>query len=141
VGFGGGYARGGFAHQLGWSYGRYTRRLITFSLDGKAEMPALPPPYFPQPIVDPNFVIDDALVLDGVNEYWKCFNCHGDEMLGGGMAPDFRGSPIPLGAAAFASVVRNGIKNQMGMPAFPEITDAQLEALRHFIRKRAKETF
>ena len=26
------------------------------------------------------------------------------------------------------------------MPAFPDITDEELEALQHFIRKRAKET-
>jgi quinohemoprotein ethanol dehydrogenase len=141
VGFGGGYARGGLeAHKLGWSYRMHTRRLITFSLDGNAEMPALPPRFYPRPIVDPNFEINEELALQGEQLYWSCFNCHGDNMFGGGMAPDLRASAVPMDKAAFTSIVRDGANIQMGMPSYPEITVEQLEALRHFIRKRAIET-
>jgi quinohemoprotein ethanol dehydrogenase len=140
VGFGGGYSRGGPAASLGWSYRTHTRRLIVFSLDGQAELPALPPPHYPKPIVDPQFEIDEAVALQGADLYWSCFNCHGDGMYGGGMAPDLRASPIPLGKAVFAEVVRDGSKKDRGMPAFPAMTDEELEALRHFIRLRARQT-
>ncbi|PHN02526.1 PQQ-dependent dehydrogenase, methanol/ethanol family [Flavilitoribacter nigricans] len=141
VGFGGGYARGGWeAYKLGWAYRQHTRRLLAFSLDGTAEVPALAPPYFPKPIVDAEFVIEEAKALQGATEYWKCFNCHGSDMYAGGMAPDLRASSVPLNQETFASVVRDGSLNLNGMPAFPEITDEQLEALRHFIRHRAKQT-
>jgi quinohemoprotein ethanol dehydrogenase len=53
------------------------------------------------------------------------------------MAPDLRASAVPLDKAAFASVVRDGQRTQMGMPAFPDLTEEQLEGLRHFIRRRA----
>jgi len=73
--------------------------------------------------------------------YWGCFNCHGGGMFGGGMSPDLRASAIALDKAAFASVVRDGSKINMGMPSYPDISDQELEALQHFIRLRAKETF
>ncbi|HBK71921.1 MAG TPA: hypothetical protein DDZ39_09750 [Flavobacteriaceae bacterium] len=141
VGFGGGYARGGLdAYNFGWSYRTHTRRLITFSLDGNADMPALPPRHFPKPIVPEDFVINEKKAAEGMNEYWKCFICHGDNMFSGGMAPDLRASPIAMNKEAFAIVVKDGAKNAMGMPSFPDMTDEQLENLMHFIRKRAKET-
>lgn len=61
-------------------------------------------------------------------------------MWSGGMAPDLKASAVPLDKAAFASVVRDGQRTQMGMPAFPQLTEEQLEGLRHFIRMRAHET-
>lgn len=143
VGFGGAYA--GFssleAHQLGWAYKMHMRRLITFSLNGTVELPKLPPPYIPKPIVDANFIIDDTLAKQGADWFnTKCFNCHGYGMYSGGMAPDLRASPIPLDANAFKMVVKEGLKNEMGMPSFPDITDDELETLRHYIRKRGEET-
>jgi quinohemoprotein ethanol dehydrogenase len=141
VGFGGGYARGGFdVYKLGWAYRMQTRRLITFSLDGNADMPAMSPPFYPEPIIDPNFKIDNELARQGSRLYGLCFNCHGGGMYAGGMSPDLRASPIPLDKEAFAMIVRDGFSNDMGMPAYPEATDEHLEALRHFIRKRATET-
>ena len=53
------------------------------------------------------------------------------------MAPDLRASVIPLDFATFASVVRDGAKANLGMPARPEFTDEQLKALQHFIRREA----
>ncbi len=53
------------------------------------------------------------------------------------MAPDLRASGTVLSAAAFARVVRDG-RNSQGMPAYPELTDQQLTALRHYIREQAE---
>ena len=61
-------------------------------------------------------------------------------MLAAGMAPDLRASRIVLDNAAFAAVVRAGSNIAAGMPARPDITNEELEALQHYIRKRARET-
>jgi quinohemoprotein ethanol dehydrogenase len=141
VGWGGGYARGGLdAHKLGWSYKIHTRRLVTFSLEGNIELPKLPAPFFPKPIVPSDFTIDEELAAKGAAIYGSCSSCHGGGMFGGGMAPDLRASAISLQKTSFAAVVKEGIFTERGMPKFPDITDEQLDALMHFIRKRAKET-
>ena len=148
VGWGGGSAGLGAlfstdefsARHLGWDYGKHMRRLVTFSLEGTADMPALPPPYFPQPIEAADFDIDPALAQQGTMEFGACLGCHGLDALAAGMAPDLRASPIPLNSEGFAAVVRDGALVARGMPGTPEITDAQLQALQHYIRQRARET-
>lgn len=125
---------------LGWDYGKHMRRLVTFSLDGTADMPAQPPPYFPQPIAAPEFEIDPALAEQGALEFGTCLGCHGLDVIAAGMAPDLRASPIPLNLQSFAAVVRDGALVGGGMPGDPGITDAQLEALQHYIRQRARDT-
>ena len=148
VGFGGGAAGIGSlfgseefsARHLGWDYGKHMRRLVTFSLEGTADMPALPPPYFPEPIEGPDFEIDPALAQQGAMEFGACMACHGFNALASGMAPDLRASPIPLHKESFAAVVRDGTLVARGMPGTPGMTDAQLQALQHYIRQRARET-
>ena len=147
VGWGGGAAGLGalFATEkdsgrhLGWDYGKHMRRLVSFSLDGAAAMPPLPPPFFPQPI-EADFAIDPILAQQGAMEFGACFGCHGLDAMASGMAPDLRASQIALNDESFAAVVRDGTNVARGMPAFPDITDAQLEALQHYIRQRAKAT-
>ena len=125
---------------LGWDYGKHMRRLVTFSLDGKADMPAQPPPHFPQPIEAPGFEIDAALAEQGAAEFGPCLACHGLDAIAAGMAPDLRASPIPLDSKSFATVVRDGALVARGMPGTPAITDAQLESLQHYIRQRARDS-
>jgi quinohemoprotein ethanol dehydrogenase len=61
-------------------------------------------------------------------------------MIAGGAAPDLRTSPIPLDAAAFRSVVHDGVLMERGMGAFGNLSDDELDGLRHYIRQRARET-
>jgi quinohemoprotein ethanol dehydrogenase len=139
VGWGGGYAGlGGLeAAGLGWAYGEQTRRLITFSLEGTADMPPLAPPRVPQPIAAPEFIVDFELAEKGEALYGKCSACHGPETYSGGMAPDLRASAIPLNEAAFEQIVKEGGSVTMGMPKFSELSEDDLLALRHYIRHRA----
>jgi quinohemoprotein ethanol dehydrogenase len=60
-------------------------------------------------------------------------------VVAGGIAPDLRSSPVPLSHEAFAHVVRDGALRELGMPAFQELTDEQLDSLRHFIRQKARD--
>ena len=140
VGWGGGYAgiAGEAASDLGWAYGKHNRRLITFSLGGTMELPPLPEPHLVKPLQVPDlFEVNDQLAAGGAMVYGLCQSCHGWGMYAGGMAPDLRESQVPLEQKAFTAVVRDGLLSPKGMPSFPDISDGQLEALMHHIRKRA----
>jgi quinohemoprotein ethanol dehydrogenase len=142
VGFGGAFSGfgTGSAKTMGWAYGKHMRRLITFSLEGDVVVPEQAPPFYAEPLAAPDFEIDQALANEGAQLYNKCFGCHGVGVYASAMAPDLRASQIPLSQASFASVVREGSLNANGMPRFADLSDKELDALRHFIRKRARET-
>ena len=144
VGWGGIYAGvgGKDAYDMGWAYGVHTRRLITFSLEGKVNMPTLPPPFFPQPLIVQEFVVDQALVSKGADQYYTraCNRCHGSSGISGGMAPDLRASPICIDKNVFASVVKEGSRVNRGMPQYEDITEEELTALMHFIRNCASSS-
>ena len=143
VGYGGGYAGRILpgAEDLGWAYGAHTRRLLTFSLKGSAELPSQPPPYHPEPILEAGFEPDPTLVNEGAGLYIQhaCYGCHGIDGIAGGMAPDLRASAIPLSEmeALFTAIVRGGERVSRGMPGFPNLTDKEMMALRHYIRSIA----
>jgi quinohemoprotein ethanol dehydrogenase len=67
------------------------------------------------------------------------FFCHGAAAVAGGAAPDLRHSAAILGTESFASIVRDGALLANGMPRFEELTAAQLEDLRTYLRSRARE--
>ena len=143
VGFGGGYAAALFdgPDRLGWSYGRHVRRLVTFALNGEAAPPPQPAPHFPQPIFEADFKVDESLAATG-EKLWlskTCYACHGAVGVAGGMAPDLLASAVPLSemTPVFTSIVRDGTRLARGMPGFPDITDEEMQALRHFIRRQA----
>jgi quinohemoprotein ethanol dehydrogenase len=144
VGFGGGYSAlgGQDVADLGWSYRAQTRRLITFSLDGSADLPAQPPPHVPQPI-EADFQVGAELAEAGRLLFERdriegtCWYCHGRGSVSGGAAPDLRASPAVLDAEVFDRIVRGGALTHAGMPAYAEFTDTELESLRHYVRQQA----
>lgn len=129
---------GSLSAQHGWIGRGHPRRLLTFALDGKARLPAAPPPARPTPVDDPDFIIDAAKARRGAALYGKCVICHGVGAVAGGYIPDLRASAVPLSPAAFEHIVRGGALLERGMPAFDELGDDDLEALRHFLRERAR---
>jgi quinohemoprotein ethanol dehydrogenase len=137
VGYGGGYTMG-FTPGLpdeGWAYGVHTRRLVTFALDGDTPLPAQPPPYIPEPLVVPDFDVDEALVRRGARLYGTyCGICHGGGAVANAMASDLRASGLSLDFTAFAEVVREGALVHRAMPPFAAFEDEDLEAMRHYIR-------
>ena len=123
----------------GWAYGVHRRRLVAFSLDGTATLPAQPPPVVPVPFPSTDFAIDaDAARRGGAVFVTRCRWCHGTDAVTAGMTPDLRASAVPLSASAFAEVVRDGSRRSRGMPRFEEFTDQRLEDLRHYIRQQAE---
>lgn len=74
----------------------------------------------------------------GKHLYSACVICHGTAAVAGGYAPDLRASPVSLSPEAFKAIVQGGALESRGMPGFEEYTDAELDALRHYIRDRAR---
>ena len=91
------------------------------------------------PLEAPQFHLDPAKAAAGAHEYPRCVLCHGMGVVAGGIAPDLRASPVVLSAEAFAHIVRDGGLVPRGMPQFPELSPAQLDDLRHFIRQSARD--
>jgi quinohemoprotein ethanol dehydrogenase len=138
VGFGGGMAGlgGPLSAALGWGYGVHRRYLVAFSLDGKAALPPEPPPTFATPL-KADFTVDEQLARAGAAVFGRCGSCHGPGVVAGGMAPDLRGSSAVISADSFTRIVRGGARATRGMPAYPDITDRELTALQHYIRRQA----
>jgi quinohemoprotein ethanol dehydrogenase len=128
--------------QFGWQARVHAKRLLTFSIDGKAKLPASAPPTTAVPLDDPQFKIDAALAEKGKNLFIGklCSMCHGFAAIAGGGAPDLRASPITLSPMAFAQVVQGGILQIRGMPRYAELSDADLNSLIHYLRARARES-
>lgn len=122
----------------GWAYGVHRRRLVAFSLEGTATLPAQPAPVVAAPIPSTDFPIDAAAAGRGSTVFVsRCRWCHGTGAVAAGMAPDLRASGVALSASAFAQVVREGGRRSRGMPRFAEFTDQRLEDLRHYLRQQA----
>jgi quinohemoprotein ethanol dehydrogenase len=138
VGYGGGMAGlgGPLSAAHGWAYGRQRRALVAFALDGTATLPAQPPPASATPL-KANFPIDDTLANAGAAIYGLCGSCHGPGAIAGGMAPDLRASAVVLETDTFARIVRSGTRASRGMPAYTGISDKELTALQHYIRREA----
>jgi quinohemoprotein ethanol dehydrogenase len=123
--------------RFGWDSRVHPRRLLTFVLDGTAELPPTPAPTFAVPIDGTGVNVDESLAKEGAQVFAKCQWCHGAGAISGGGAPDLRVSLSPLVPASFAAVVRGGQETR-GMPKFDELTDREIDALRNYIRARAR---
>lgn len=130
---------GAISGQFGWDSRMHPRRLLAFTLDGAAELPPTPSPSVARPADVPEFTLNDSLVAEGAKLFAQCQWCHGAGAIAGGGAPDLRASAIPMNPQAFAAAVRGGNETR-GMPRFAELSDGELDALRHYLRARARAT-
>ena len=65
--------------------------------------------------------------------------CHGINLVAGGNAPDLRGSPVIMDGESFHQVIKGSMLKDRGMPQFDDLSDAELAAVRHYIRNRAAD--
>jgi quinohemoprotein ethanol dehydrogenase len=117
----------------------HPRRLLTFALDATAALPPTPPRKPAVPLEAAQFKVDPAKVKAGEGQYPRCVLCHGMGVVSGGAAPDLRASPVPLSAEAFNHIVHDGALVARGMPRFAELSDEQLDSIRHFLRQQARD--
>ena len=139
AGYGGSAAILSDIMSVGWKYSG-PRRLLTFALDGKTVLPPAPSPTLKVSVQDnPAEVLDATQIAMGKAMFMACAACHGRNLIGaGGPAPDLRESPIPLSPDAFWSVVHDGSLIERGMPRFGMFDKPQIEALRQYVRARAR---
>lgn len=118
-------------------YRTMDRRVLTFVLDGKAVLPLYKPTPL-QPIDDPQYRAEKAKDMRGLMTFSQhCSACHGFGAIAGGSAPDLRRSTVILTSEAFRQVVHEGVLLPSGMPRFEELSDAQLEDMRQYLRSTA----
>jgi quinohemoprotein ethanol dehydrogenase len=142
VGYGGSAAVMSEYLDVGWKYRGQPRRLLSFSLDGKATLPPGPPPTFTiDALDDPSLELDEADIAMGGKLYnTVCSTCHGLNLrAAGGPAPDLRESPIALTAAGLKAVLLDGSLMSSGMPGYQDFTAAQVRQLYAYIRAGARE--
>ena len=143
VGFGGAavaYGGGSSMAQYGWGYRAQLRQLLTFAVDGNTPMPDVGEPTFAKVLTPSDFKPEGDLIDHGQHLYKaRCAWCHGAGGVSGGYTPDLRASEVFLHSDQLKTVVRDGALAPNGMPRFKDITDEELKALQHFIRKKALE--
>ena len=139
VGYGGSAASGGLLMRVGWK-STMARRLLTFTLDGRAPPLATEQPDMTlHPADNPALKIDPAQVAAGEPLYRACMVCHGMNLESGGMAPDLRESQIALDPDAFWNVVHEGALIQNGMPRYDELSNEQALQIWAYIRAEARK--
>jgi len=120
-------------------YRTLERRVLSFTLDGAATLPAKRIPDLSKPL-DPDYMPDAELIKKGSAVFnGRCGLCHGFGGVSAGFAPDLRRSTIPLSADAFAAVVQKGALMPNGMPEFDTLSSDDLEAMREYIRAQAHD--
>jgi quinohemoprotein ethanol dehydrogenase len=133
-------AFGPLVEKYGIEYRTQKRRVLTFALDGKERLPVVAAQAVRIKPQDPGFRPDQDAARRGETTFGtRCALCHGFAMIAGGNAPDLRYSAAPLDADAFASIVRDGALLPLGMPRFDDLTDAEREDLRQYVRTRRRE--
>jgi quinohemoprotein ethanol dehydrogenase len=117
-----------------------TSRVLTFALDGVAQLPAEPAlaraaTRVPAPFGTP------AQIARGRGIFARtCAGCHGDGARSGGVIPDLRWSAINGNARAWRTVVIDGVLTDNGMVSFREdLTPDDAEAVRAYVVHRGNE--
>jgi quinohemoprotein ethanol dehydrogenase len=141
VGYGGSTGPWGVAANEGWKFGAQPRRLLTFTLDGKAALPPTAPPDMTvHPVDDPKIQISAADAAKGHELFIRCVSCHGYDLVSmGSPAPDLRESRLALDPDSFYSVVHGGMLLQAGMPRFDDLSREQVMQLYAYVRQGARE--
>jgi alcohol dehydrogenase (cytochrome c)/quinohemoprotein ethanol dehydrogenase len=115
-------------------------RLLVYKLGGNVQLPAAPAKLVP-PIAPPPNTAPAAEVARGAPLYdTYCSSCHGAGVIGVGILPDLRRTPLLATAEAFEQVVIGGARQHNGMANFSsELKKEDVEAIRAFVILRANQ--
>jgi quinohemoprotein ethanol dehydrogenase len=108
-------------------------RVLTFALDGEAELPPVPAPAeIPEP--PPPLDVPESEIERGGALYARyCAFCHGTGVVSGGTVPDLRRLPGNF-HRNFDAIVRLGVMRNYGMPSFGDVLDEDdVQAIHAFV--------
>jgi alcohol dehydrogenase (cytochrome c)/quinohemoprotein ethanol dehydrogenase len=119
---------------------RNISRLLVFKLGANGELPA-PPPLNQMKLDPPAFTGTAAQVAQGAGLFQRyCSVCHGDAAVAGALNPDLRRSGLIGDPKAVRAIVIEGKLQHQGMVSFKAaLKDADAEAIRQYVIKRANE--
>ncbi len=140
VGTGGSWAMiGGAGNMKGYALPNVSRVLV-FKLDGKLQLPAAPAMVRP-PIDPPPATAAPEVVARGAPLYetW-CGSCHGAGVVGVGLLPDLRRTPMLRAPEQFEQVVIGGAREPHGMASFREVFSSEdVQAILAYVTLRANQ--
>jgi quinohemoprotein ethanol dehydrogenase len=141
AGYGGTVGSFGKLTNVGWKYGAQPRRVLTFSLDGKAVLPPTAPPDLGVHALDnPDLKLDEKDVQAGKALFFMCGACHGTKLNAtGAPGPDLRESAAALDFDELWNILHNGTRQEQGMPRHQELTKEQAHQIYSYIRAGARE--
>ncbi|WP_347136789.1 PQQ-dependent dehydrogenase, methanol/ethanol family [Parahaliea mediterranea] len=114
-------------------------RLLVYSLDGRAQLPAPAPSERKLP-APPPLNADVATLARGHELYINnCHFCHGDRAISGTSIPDLR-MMSPETHELFNAIVLGGLRHEKGMAGFAQrLDDDDAEAIHAYVIKRAHD--
>jgi quinohemoprotein ethanol dehydrogenase len=142
VGYGGALGIVSNLTNLGWKFGAQPRRLLTFALGAKGQLPPTAPrDYTLHPLDDPSLDIDARSAQSGERVYrGNCVQCHGVQLKSAGApAPDLRESAVALSWDSFVATVRDGALVPKFMPRFADLEPGELRDLYMYVRSAARD--
>jgi alcohol dehydrogenase (cytochrome c)/quinohemoprotein ethanol dehydrogenase len=115
-------------------------RLLVYKVGGTAQLPPAPDMQRP-PIAPPAATAPDAVVARGAPLYETyCGSCHGAGVVGVGLLPDLRRTPMLHSADAWQQVVIEGARKDRGMASFADVMSAEdAQAVRAYVILRANQ--
>ena len=113
---------------------------MVFKLGARGALPEAPP-LVERPLDPPPFTGTEAQALAGARAYGRyCSVCHGDAAVAGALNPDLRHSGVLNSPQVMKGIVIDGILAHRGMVSFaPDLDEAKVEAIRHYLVRRANE--
>jgi quinohemoprotein ethanol dehydrogenase len=115
-------------------------RLLVYKLGGAVQLPPVPQRLV-LPIAPPPATAAADVVGHGAGLYGTfCGSCHGAGVIGVGILPDLRRSPMIQSEQAFEQVVLGGERKVHGMASFSSVMNAEdVKAIRAFVVLRANQ--
>lgn len=112
-------------------------RVLTFKLNGKAELPP-PASVARAELSPPDMELDDNTVAQGKKLFFKrCYFCHGDGAVSGGIVPDLRYASEET-HQQWDAIVIGGLRHAQGMPGFAEyLSVEESQKIRAYVVSRA----
>ena len=109
-----------------------TGRILAFKLGGKAALPAPVVTHVNIP-APPDVAATPEAIAQGEALYQAhCSRCHGSAVTSAGAVPDLKYLPA-ASHGRWDLIVRQGVYSTVGMPGFPEFTEADAKAVHAYV--------